>query len=159
MKKPSKNEIDVLSLINQIQAQLTALDKKVDTLIFRSLPDIKQTPKPSAPIAPTQAKPIDRNKGRTMHTAICADCKKECTIPFKPSGDRPVYCKDCFSRRKVISLSGIKIDGQFKPVSAPEATVLKEIDVPTAKAKTKAKKKAVAIKKPVAKKKSAPKKK
>ncbi len=37
---------------------------------------------------------------REMHKAVCADCKQECEVPFKPSGDRPVYCKDCFSKRK-----------------------------------------------------------
>ena len=37
---------------------------------------------------------------REMLMATCADCKKECEVPFKPSGDRPVYCKECFSKRK-----------------------------------------------------------
>ncbi|MBI3021482.1 MAG: DNA-directed RNA polymerase [Candidatus Omnitrophica bacterium] len=37
---------------------------------------------------------------REMHKAVCAECKKECEVPFKPSGDRPVYCRDCFSKRK-----------------------------------------------------------
>jgi len=37
---------------------------------------------------------------KEMHKAICADCKKECTVPFKPSGDRPVYCKECFAKRR-----------------------------------------------------------
>lgn len=37
---------------------------------------------------------------REMHKAQCADCKKECEVPFKPSAGRPVYCKDCFSKRK-----------------------------------------------------------
>lgn len=37
---------------------------------------------------------------REMFKAVCADCKKECEVPFKPSGDRPVYCKECFSKRK-----------------------------------------------------------
>jgi CxxC-x17-CxxC domain-containing protein len=37
---------------------------------------------------------------REMHKAICAECKKECEVPFKPRDDRPVYCKDCFSKRK-----------------------------------------------------------
>jgi len=36
----------------------------------------------------------------TFHKATCSECKKECEVPFKPSGDRPVYCKDCFSKRK-----------------------------------------------------------
>ena len=37
---------------------------------------------------------------REMHKVICSDCKNECEVPFKPRGDRPVYCKDCFSKRK-----------------------------------------------------------
>jgi len=37
---------------------------------------------------------------REMHKAICADCKKECEVPFKPREDRPVYCKECFSKHK-----------------------------------------------------------
>ncbi len=37
---------------------------------------------------------------REMHKANCADCKKECEVPFKPREDRPVYCNECFSKRK-----------------------------------------------------------
>lgn len=37
---------------------------------------------------------------REMHKATCAECKEECEVPFKPSGDRPVYCRDCFAKRK-----------------------------------------------------------
>ena len=37
---------------------------------------------------------------REMHKAICAECKKECEVPFKPSGDKPVYCRDCFQKHK-----------------------------------------------------------
>ena len=37
---------------------------------------------------------------KEMHKATCSECKKECEVPFKPRGDRPVYCKDCFSKRK-----------------------------------------------------------
>ncbi|MFH0876704.1 MAG: CxxC-x17-CxxC domain-containing protein [Candidatus Omnitrophota bacterium] len=37
---------------------------------------------------------------REMHKAVCAECKKECEVPFKPSGDRPIYCKECYSKKK-----------------------------------------------------------
>lgn len=41
----------------------------------------------------------DRNRERPqMHTAICSNCGKECQLPFRPSGDRPVYCSDCFAK-------------------------------------------------------------
>ncbi len=37
---------------------------------------------------------------REMHKATCADCGKECEVPFKPSQDRPVYCRDCWNKRR-----------------------------------------------------------
>lgn len=36
---------------------------------------------------------------REMHPATCAACGKETTVPFQPSGDKPVYCRDCFQPR------------------------------------------------------------
>jgi CxxC-x17-CxxC domain-containing protein len=37
---------------------------------------------------------------REMHKAICAACGVETEVPFKPSGDRPVYCMACYSKNK-----------------------------------------------------------
>jgi CxxC-x17-CxxC domain-containing protein len=37
---------------------------------------------------------------REMHKAVCSDCGQECEVPFKPSKDRPVYCRDCFMKQK-----------------------------------------------------------
>jgi len=37
---------------------------------------------------------------REMFDAICARCGKETQVPFKPSGDRPVYCLECFQQMK-----------------------------------------------------------
>jgi len=43
----------------------------------------------------------DFNAGpREMHKAVCSECKKECEVPFKPTEGKPVYCRDCFSKRK-----------------------------------------------------------
>lgn len=33
---------------------------------------------------------------REMHEATCAACGVQTQVPFRPSGDRPVYCSDCF---------------------------------------------------------------
>ncbi len=33
---------------------------------------------------------------RRTHRAICDDCGNECELPFKPAGDKPVYCSNCF---------------------------------------------------------------
>lgn len=37
-----------------------------------------------------------RGGDREMFPVVCARCGKETTVPFKPSGDRPVYCRDCY---------------------------------------------------------------
>ena len=34
---------------------------------------------------------------REMHPAVCAECGKDTMVPFRPRGDKPVYCSDCFS--------------------------------------------------------------
>lgn len=36
---------------------------------------------------------------REMHAAVCAQCGKNTEVPFAPRGDRPVYCRDCFSQQ------------------------------------------------------------
>ncbi len=35
---------------------------------------------------------------REMHDVICGGCGVQTQVPFKPTGDRPVYCRDCFQR-------------------------------------------------------------
>ncbi|MFH1194044.1 MAG: CxxC-x17-CxxC domain-containing protein [bacterium] len=41
-----------------------------------------------------------RDGGRpAMHRAICSECGDSCEIPFKPTGDRPVFCSDCFGKQ------------------------------------------------------------
>jgi CxxC-x17-CxxC domain-containing protein len=37
---------------------------------------------------------------REYFTAVCAECGQEAQLPFKPRGDRPVYCSDCFSKKR-----------------------------------------------------------
>gem|GEM_PF-4488328 len=32
--------------------------------------------------------------------AKCAECGKSCTVPFKPLANRPIYCKECYSKRR-----------------------------------------------------------
>jgi CxxC-x17-CxxC domain-containing protein len=42
----------------------------------------------------------NRNFGgdRQMFKAVCSACGKDCEVPFKPSGNKPVYCSDCFEK-------------------------------------------------------------
>ncbi len=38
---------------------------------------------------------------RQMFPVVCADCGKDTEVPFEPRGDKPVYCRDCFSKQRV----------------------------------------------------------
>lgn len=35
---------------------------------------------------------------REMFQAVCDECSSKCEVPFKPSGDKPVYCSNCFKK-------------------------------------------------------------
>ena len=80
-------------------------DKPVD--------DVKPTEEPkaeepkaekpvSSPAAPAgdAAKPAGTDQsGRQLYDVTCATCGKQTQVPFKPTGDRPVYCRDCYMKQ------------------------------------------------------------
>jgi len=42
----------------------------------------------------------DRDEDRpTMHQAVCNDCGNDCEVPFRPTGERPIFCSDCFKNK------------------------------------------------------------
>jgi CxxC-x17-CxxC domain-containing protein len=97
-------ETDLAGLVNKMYKQLVALEKKVDSLINLSADRAQDGDRlqKSGPrfkhFEPSGgAKYHDRSKKRNFTQAVCSECGKECEIPFKPTGDRPVYCRDCFS--------------------------------------------------------------
>lgn len=44
----------------------------------------------------------NRDSGRpvVMHHATCGKCGKDCEVPFRPTGERPVYCSICFENNR-----------------------------------------------------------
>ncbi len=37
---------------------------------------------------------------RQMYDTVCDECGATCQVPFQPRGDRPVYCSNCFDKRR-----------------------------------------------------------
>jgi CxxC-x17-CxxC domain-containing protein len=50
---------------------------------------------------------------REMFSATCSSCGKEAQVPFQPSGDKPVYCSDCFQQRGGGSRGGYGGRGRY----------------------------------------------
>ncbi|MES2088172.1 MAG: CxxC-x17-CxxC domain-containing protein [Patescibacteria group bacterium] len=54
--------------------------------------------------APYQKKTWGADRGgerdKPMFKATCAECGKACEVPFRPTGDKPVYCRDCFNSKR-----------------------------------------------------------
>jgi len=49
--------------------------------------------------SPRDKQGFDRG-AREMHRSVCAECGKECEVPFQPTGDRPVYCAECWAKNR-----------------------------------------------------------
>jgi CxxC-x17-CxxC domain-containing protein len=47
--------------------------------------------------------PPRSGSSRPMFPAVCSGCGAETMVPFRPSSDRPVYCRDCFEARKPVA--------------------------------------------------------
>jgi len=162
MQDSPVNYTDIPLLLSKIHQRLASLESKVDMLVSRGLPARVAETKPfPAPVQkPSQVNPgnagrqgnRNRNKDRMMYKIICADCKKECEIPFRPREDRPVYCRECFARRKAGNSVRAGID------AGPKETPPAHINPPDEK-QVSEKEKIVAKKAPVTRKKIVAKKK
>jgi len=37
---------------------------------------------------------------REMHKAVCSECGQECEVPFKPTEGKPIFCRECFAKKR-----------------------------------------------------------
>ncbi len=44
---------------------------------------------------------------RELHEVTCSSCGQKTTVPFKPTLDRPVYCRTCFQTRRGVGARSI----------------------------------------------------
>ncbi len=42
----------------------------------------------------------ERSDRPAMHRAVCSECHQDCEVPFRPTGDKPVFCSNCFSKKE-----------------------------------------------------------
>ena len=50
---------------------------------------------------------------REMFDATCSNCGNSCKVPFRPSGDKPVLCDSCFSKKRADSTRDYKSSPEY----------------------------------------------
>jgi len=45
-------------------------------------------------------KPRFNRERSEMYSATCANCGKQCEVPFRPTGSKPVLCRECFQNTR-----------------------------------------------------------
>lgn len=100
--KPGTNRVEpnLEVFMSKIEQQLIHLERKLDVVIAQNSAKPKETVvRPPDAVRPDHQQPHQRHE-RVMYKAVCADCSSPCEVPFKPTAERPVYCKECWSRRR-----------------------------------------------------------
>ena len=46
--------------------------------------------------------PVSYRESTETYKAVCTDCGNECEVPFKPDPNRPVYCRECWTKRRSV---------------------------------------------------------
>ena len=93
----TQDDLNILTLLQSIKQQLVFLEKKIDAMA-NTQPQERHQERPS--FSHDRSDRGDRDGGFNKFKAICAECGQSCEVPFKPMGGRPVYCRDCFSKRE-----------------------------------------------------------
>lgn len=167
-----KNPKDpVIEAMNKINAQLAVMDNKLDQFMTKSLKELAEAMavvKSVRPASPLPARAVTRDfqrPARSMFAVICYACGKDTEIPFKPAAGRPVYCKECFAKRRninaranipgsqTVNLSSARvIPAANAPAKGKDASVAKSKNKRKPAARKKVVKKKTAIKKTATKK-------
>ncbi len=97
-KSPAVPKVDpyLEGVVSKLLDRFIILEKKMDSILAQTV--TKHVNSGEQPKQPQQQ--LSQKRDRTLYEAICADCHKICEVPFKPSESRPVYCKECFAKRK-----------------------------------------------------------
>ena len=53
-----------------------------------------------------------RKTALEMTAVVCARCGRDCEVPFKPTSNKPVYCRNCF---KVAGPESSRESREFAP--------------------------------------------
>ena len=135
---------ELVTVMMKLVERLESLEKKTDLVVskltalpseMRQAAQDSQRPGTTTHVSPPQhsGHGSPQSHIRTLYQAVCADCCKRCEVPFKPTAERPVYCKECFVKRKaghVPQNPDMRSQGPIQP--RPVSTIPREVEAPVA---------------------------
>ena len=70
---------------------------------------------------------------KRMFKSTCAKCGNPCEVPFRPTGEKPVYCRDCFGKacpteNKASRMHDVPVTDPFKSIHAKLDAILKALN-------------------------------
>ncbi|MFC2154732.1 CxxC-x17-CxxC domain-containing protein, partial [Candidatus Altiarchaeota archaeon] len=67
----------------------------------------------------------------SMNEAVCDKCGETCSVPFKPTGSKPVYCSNCFEKQGGSSRSGgsNSYASEFAKINSKLDKVMKALEI------------------------------
>jgi CxxC-x17-CxxC domain-containing protein len=68
-----------------------------------------------------------------MFKAVCSECGADCEVPFKPSGDKPVLCSQCFKGGRDFSKPSFGDKPRFEDKKEIHNSIEKQFEVLHAK--------------------------
>lgn len=83
-----------------IVEETKAEEPKVEEIKAEELKTEEPVSSTTAPADDTVISTSTDQMGRQLYNVKCAKCGKDAQVPFKPSGDRPVFCRDCYAQQR-----------------------------------------------------------
>ncbi len=68
-------------------------------------------------------------RNKQMFAAVCDKCGKNCEVPFKPSGGKPIFCSECFGQNRGVGSKNLgPIKEQFEIINSKLDKILKVLN-------------------------------
>ncbi|MBU4266413.1 MAG: hypothetical protein KKE96_04205 [Candidatus Altiarchaeota archaeon] len=74
---------------------------------------------------------MGKPRRETMNEVTCDECGEKCLVPFRPTGNKPVYCSKCFRNKRDSAPAG-KIDSyarEFEQINRKMDKIMKALNI------------------------------
>jgi CxxC-x17-CxxC domain-containing protein len=63
------------------------------------------------------------------HEAICDKCGQQCVVPFRPTGNKPIYCSNCFRKKDNFEQTSGRSSGDLAEINRKLDMIMKKLGI------------------------------